>query len=514
MNKALIISNTRLKHSTIVESKYDFTYADTSKLGDLILKAKDVNLVVLSLKVEELDSLKPTLLALNICKLVHIVLAVQAPTSHQVFSEFKKSFKLYSQKTSFKEIHFIAEQADWYSNTSLDDLLQKINTKAPYNPTDFRFSVASVQGKTLKGKTLSGAIADNQEVLILPSQQKTKVLSSDDGLLLSSTEKIQSGNIICRPNNLPNSASELDIKLFWLSPQSWRAGNQRILVKHNSFRVNGFIENISYSIDSMDLHRQEVTQLDCGSFSKVKLTCAENLYFDAYHNNRNNGFLELLDPESQELLGYGFIKSESRETQKDQVKSTNIKVEDFDLTREDYEKRNGHKGCVLWFTGLSGSGKSTIAKALMAELHAQGKHVNSLDGDNVRFGLCSDLGFTAKDRSENIRRIGELAKLFMENGNIVLCSFISPFQKDRDFVRSILPDGRFFEVFVDTNIETCIERDPKGLYKKALAGEINGFTGIDSPYEAPQTPEIHLKTDQLNPEEFLQELITQLQAIL
>ena len=139
-----------------------------------------------------------------------------------------------------------------------------------------------------------------------------------------------------------------------------------------------------------------------------------------------------------------------------------------------------------------------------------GLHVNCLDGDNVRHGLCSDLGFTADDRSENIRRIGELAKLFMENGNITLCSFISPYQKDRNFVRSILPENRFYETFIDCDIEVCKQRDPKGLYKKALEGQINGFTGIDSPYEAPQSPDIRLKSDTFSVEDLVETVIEQL----
>ena len=158
------------------------------------------------------------------------------------------------------------------------------------------------------------------------------------------------------------------------------------------------------------------------------------------------------------------------------------------------EARNGHKGACIWLTGLSGSGKSTIAKALVAKLFEMGCQTKVLDGDNIRHGLCSDLGFSSEDRSENIRRIAEVAKLFVHDANIVICAFISPYQKDRDFARSIIDDGHFFETYLNCNVETCKERDPKGLYKKALAGEITGFTGVDSPYEAPQNPEIVIDT--------------------
>lgn len=176
------------------------------------------------------------------------------------------------------------------------------------------------------------------------------------------------------------------------------------------------------------------------------------------------------------------------------MKSKNIKKEDFGISREMREARNGHKGAVIWLTGLSGSGKSTIAKALVTRLFEMGCQTKVLDGDNIRHGLSSDLGFSPEDRSENIRRIAEVAKLFMHDANIVICAFISPYQKDRNFARSIIDHGHFFETYLDCDVEVCKGRDPKGLYKKAMAGEIDDFTGIDSPYEKPPSPEIELLT--------------------
>lgn len=189
------------------------------------------------------------------------------------------------------------------------------------------------------------------------------------------------------------------------------------------------------------------------------------------------------------------------------MKSKNITPVDFGITREMREARNGHKGACIWLTGLSGSGKSTIAKALVDKLFEMGCQTKVLDGDNIRHGLCSDLGFSSEDRSENIRRIAEVAKLFVHNGTIVICAFISPFQKDRDFARSIIDEGHFFETYINCDIEVCKERDPKGLYKKALAGEITGFTGIDSPYEIPNRPEIVIDTSIVEVEETINEII-------
>lgn len=175
-------------------------------------------------------------------------------------------------------------------------------------------------------------------------------------------------------------------------------------------------------------------------------------------------------------------------------------------------EQKGHKAFLLWFTGLSGSGKSTIAGALEQELFRRGVHSYLLDGDNVRHGLCKGLGFTTEDRQENLRRVGEAAKLMVDAGLVVLAAFVSPYRADRDAIRALFPDGEFVEVFVDTPLAECEQRDPKGLYKKARAGEIKHFTGIDDPYEAPEQPEVHIHNHGCSVEEVVTELLAQLQA--
>ncbi len=191
-------------------------------------------------------------------------------------------------------------------------------------------------------------------------------------------------------------------------------------------------------------------------------------------------------------------------------KSTNIVWHNATITRELREKQNGHKGAVLWFTGLSGSGKSTLAHAVEDRLYHMGSRTFVLDGDNVRHGLCSDLGFSDEDRTENIRRIGELAKLFLESGSVVLTAFISPFQADREIARNVTPHGDFYEIFCDASLDVCEERDVKGLYAKARSGEIPHFTGISSPYEAPQAPELVVNTG----EQSLEACVDQVIALL
>jgi len=193
-------------------------------------------------------------------------------------------------------------------------------------------------------------------------------------------------------------------------------------------------------------------------------------------------------------------------------RSSNVRWEEGMLSRGAWEKRNGHKGAVLWFSGLSGSGKSTVAKKLVRALFDKGCQVQMLDGDNVRHGLCGDLGFSDHDRSENIRRIGETARLFFEQGNIVTCTFISPFTEDRAFARSLIPDGQFYEIHVKCDIEVCKRRDPKGLYKKAIAGEIKEFTGISSPYEEPESPELVVETDLVDADTLVKNILSRLKA--
>lgn len=193
------------------------------------------------------------------------------------------------------------------------------------------------------------------------------------------------------------------------------------------------------------------------------------------------------------------------------TKATNITWHSATVTKADRHSQNGHASCVLWFTGLSGSGKSTIANAVSGELYRQGISEYVLDGDNIRHGLNKDLGFSDYDRTENIRRIGEVAKLFVDSGTIVTTAFISPFRSDRDQVRALFEEGEFIEVFIDCPLEQCEARDPKKLYEKARRGEIKDFTGIDSPYEAPERPEVTIRSDKLSVEEAVQQILQYLQ---
>jgi bifunctional enzyme CysN/CysC len=210
--------------------------------------------------------------------------------------------------------------------------------------------------------------------------------------------------------------------------------------------------------------------------------------FDAYDDNRETGAFILIDRVTNATVAAGMIAFALR-------RATNVHWQGLTVSKEARSRLKHHRPAILWFTGLSGAGKSTIANLVEVRLHARGVHTVMLDGDNIRHGLNKDLGFTDVDRVENIRRIGEVAKLMTDAGLIVLCSFISPFRAERRMVRDLVAADEFLEMFVDTPIDACVARDPKGLYKRALAGEIKNFTGIDQPYEPPEAPELHLRTE-------------------
>jgi bifunctional enzyme CysN/CysC len=261
------------------------------------------------------------------------------------------------------------------------------------------------------------------------------------------------------------------------------------------------VTSIKHRVDVNTLERHAARKMELNEIAFCNLSSTVALPIEPYTENRATGAFILVDRFTNRTAGAGMIAFALR-------RSANIHHESFLVDKQARaELLGGQKALILWFTGLSGSGKSAVSKIIEKRLHAAGMHTYTLDGDNVRHGLCRDLGFTDEDRVENIRRVGEVAKLFVDAGLIVLCSFISPFRAERRMVRELVGAGEFIEVFVDTPIEACIQRDPKGLYAKAMAGKILNFTGIDSPYEAPEAPDIHLRTTGKTPEQLADEVL-------
>ena len=489
----------------------------------------------------------------SLLKIPHLILVVNKMDlvgySQEVYNKIVADFKVFMEKLEISDIIFIPTSAlkgdnvvnksncmQWYNGDPLLKHLEEVYINADKNLIDLRFPVQNVirphqQFRGYAGRIVSGIVRPGEEVMALPSGQRSKIknIITYDGeldyafagqsvvLTLKDEIDISRGNMIVRINNLPDKADYIDAMICWMSDKRVDLGTQYI-IKHNTLTAKANINRINYRVDVNTLHREEVKTLELNDIGRIELQSTSSLFFDPYKENRATGSFILIDPMSNTTVASGMIRGKVREAadiierRPSEIKSRNISIVSTGIDLEQREKKNKHQSCVIWLTGLSGSGKSTIAGKLVSTLFEAEKQVTMLDGDNVRHGLCSDLGFSDKDRDENIRRIAEVAKLFYENGNIVICSFISPYKKERDFARSILPPGRFVEVYVKCDLDICKRRDPRGLYKKALAGEIKRFTGIDAPYEVPDSPEITAETDIQSPDEIVHNIISRLKS--
>jgi bifunctional enzyme CysN/CysC len=269
--------------------------------------------------------------------------------------------------------------------------------------------------------------------------------------------------------------------------------------------VSATVAPIKFRVNINNLEHLAAEKLELNEIGVCELELDQAIAFDPYVENRDTGGFILIDRLTNRTVGAGMLRFALR-------RSHNIHIQHIDVDKAARSAQKKQKACVLWLTGLSGSGKSTIANLLEQRLHAMGRHTYILDGDNVRHGLTKDLGFTAADRVENIRRIAEVAKLMVDAGLIVLTAFISPFRAERRMARDLLEEGEFIEIFVDTPLTVAEERDPKGLYRKARRGEIKNFTGIDSPYEEPEAPELRIATVDATAQEAADRLLTWLQS--
>jgi bifunctional enzyme CysN/CysC len=263
------------------------------------------------------------------------------------------------------------------------------------------------------------------------------------------------------------------------------------------------------------LNREDANGLELNEIGRVKLKSSQPIFFDPYQINQKTGSFIIIDAATNVTVGAGMIRAGSTTSKKEITQNSKLKTqhspntvwEPWNISRETREERNGHEAEVLWFTGISGAGKSTIAKALEKRLWEEGKQTMLLDGDQVRHGLNGDLGFSPKDRKENIRRVGEVARLFFEHGNIVICTFVSPYVKDREAVEALFPEGRFSEIQVTCSADTAKERDPKGLYAKAEKGELTNLTGFDADHEESEAPAMIIDTDKVSVEEAVDEIM-------
>lgn len=356
------------------------------------------------------------------------------------------------------------------------------------------------------GTLASGTVAVGDAVIVAGSGRETRVqrIVTFDGdrrranageavtLTLADDLDIARGDLLADVGNRPEVADQFAAHIVWMGEEPMLPG-RRYLVRIGTKIIPASITTLKYKIDVNSLDHAAGRALQLNEIGFCNLWTASPVAFDAYRENRKTGAFVLIDRTSNTTVGAGMISFPLR-------RATSIHHQSHSVDQRARARLKQQRPCILWFTGLSGTGKSTIADCVERALHERGFHTMLLDGDNVRHGLNRDLGFTDADRVENIRRVGEVAKLFVEAGTVVLCCFISPFRAERQVVRELVGPGEFVEIFVDVPIEECIRRDPKGLYRRALEGKLKNFTGIDSPYEPPDTPMFHINAAGLTPE--------------
>jgi bifunctional enzyme CysN/CysC len=420
----------------------------------------------------------------------------------------------------------------WKGPTVLETLDEFVVAEPPRNQP-LRFAIQDVyrfdERRILAGRVEAGALKVGDKLVFAPSSKASTVksierwsapptdsASAGESIGITLTEQIfvARGSIAALESNPPYELSSFKARLFWLGKQPFSKGKTYKL-KLATQEVECHIEAIEKVIDASTLETvsRKQNEMFVGRHEVAELTIhtRKPIAFDVHSDIAATGRFVIVD--GFDVAGGGIIAADNypRRTHDSATKSSNIYWSRGKVTSQQRELRNGHLGCVLWLTGLSSAGKSTIAAELERELFNLGRHAYVLDGDNIRHGLGSDLGFSPKDRAENIRRVGEVAKLFADAGVICITAFISPYREDRDTVRKIMPHGRFIEVFVNAPLEVCEQRDPKGLYAKARAREIKDFTGVSAPYEEPTHPELELHTDQLSVSESVARILEYLQ---
>ena len=399
----------------------------------------------------------------------------------------------------------------WFHGPTLVAHLESVDVEADMATKPLRFPVQRVSRiadfRGIAGTVASGQIRRGAEVVVLPAGIRThiaRILTADGErdeagpgeavtLTLAQETDVARGDLIAASDDRAEVSDQFAAHLLCMADTPLFPG-RTYLMRIGTKWTPASVTAIKYKVDVNNLDHLAARMLSANDIAFCNLTTATPVAFDPHSENRGTGAFILVDRESNQTVAAGMIQFALR-------RAANIHWERLAVDKAARAAIKGQKPCVLWFTGLSGSGKSTIARIVEQELHARGHHTYMLDGDNVRHGLNRDLGFTDADRVENIRRIGEVAKLMVDAGLVVLCAFISPFRAERRALRDLLQDGEFVEIFVDASLDECIRRDPKGLYAKAKAGQIRNFTGFDSAYDRPEKPDLHLDTAAISAED-------------
>jgi bifunctional enzyme CysN/CysC len=459
----------------------------------------------------------------------HIVVAVNkmdlVDYSQEVFGRIQAEYREFAQKIGLEDVTFIpisgvkgdniieqGPNTSWYQGPTLMHHLETVEIdELRLQSQSLRFPVQWVNRPNLDFRGFAGTIAGGtvrpgQRIRVQPSGREstvarivtangdleTAVANQSVTLTLTDEVDVSRGDVISAADSPAEVADQFEATVVWMSDQAMLRGRS-YLMKIGAKTVTATVAPLKHKVNVNTLEHVAATKLELNEIGVVDLELDQAIPFDSYDANRDTGGFILIDRLTNATVGAGMLHFALRRSQ-------NVHWQAIDVNKQAHASIKGQKPCVLWFTGLSGAGKSTIANLVEKKLFSESRHTYLLDGDNVRHGLNKDLGFTEADRVENIRRVGEVARLMVDAGLIVLTAFISPFRAERQSARSLLGEGEFIEVFIDTPLEMAEERDPKGLYKKARSGQLANFTGIDSPYEAPVDPEIRIDTMKMSPQ--------------
>jgi bifunctional enzyme CysN/CysC len=480
--------------------------------------------------------------------------------SKQVFEKIGKEFSELAEKLGIKCFQLIpisalkgdnvvtpTKEMPWYEGPTILEHLERVEIEPASSLEHFRFPVqytifANGDHRAYAGQIASGVIHVGDEVTVLPSFKKSRIKAievTSPGLKqnsaiaahapmsvsLSLTDEldIARGDMLALSTNLPQSSNRFEAMVVWMDDQAMNP-NRYFILRHTTSEVKAYVEKVAFKYDIDNFSSLPADTLHMNEIGRLSVNTTSPVFFDSYRANRATGSFILIDPATFRTVAAGMVVESGREenlhrtkeeaSELKRVRPANLHQEKSAIENREREKRFGHRACTIWLTGLSGSGKSSIAKALERNFFEEGVQVYRLDGDNLRYGLNRDLGFSEEDRIENIRRAAEVARLFNEAGMVVLCAFISPFARDREAAAQIIGKDRFIEVFVDTPLSVCEQRDPHGLYKRARCGEIKEFTGVSSPYEAPHQPDIRIDTSNKSVEDCLAMLREPLQNLI
>lgn len=465
----------------------------------------------------------------------HVVLAVNkmdlVAYKSSVFNEIVEKYQQFARDLEFDSITAIpvsalkgdnitqrSDHTNWHHGPTLLGFLETVAINTQTQESAFRLPVQWVNRPDAHFRGYSGTIASGQinvgdNIRVLPSgeiaavsqillhrqQLQRGIAEQAITLTLDKDVDVSRGDLIVTANEPCEVSDQFEASVVWMDQEPGYEGRSYQL-QLASAKVNATITDIKFKYDINNFAKLSSRELLLNDIGVLKFKLDQALPFEPYKHCKTMGAFILIDRYSHATVGAGMIKFGLRRAQ-------NVHRQALSVDKKARERLNGHRGQVLWFTGLSGSGKSTVADALEQKLHAQGRRTYILDGDNVRHGLNKDLGFTDADRVENIRRIAEVARLMLDAGLVVITAFISPFRSERDMARSLFKANEFIEIYMDVPLETAEQRDPKGLYKKARRGELPNFTGIDSAYEAPESPEISLASDQLSIEQSVDKIL-------